>query len=176
VDERQRLRDRRLLVEEFGLLYEGMGGTRMAGRVSGWLLLCDPPVQSLTQIAEALGVSKAAVSTSARALLQAGVVERVSEPGARGDSYRALPGPMETVLGVNHALTLKGLVDRALELVADQDQTQSNYVLLHEISEFLAFLEGEIPGLLARWNEHRAAAPAGTAAHTTDIHTHGGTR
>jgi hypothetical protein len=83
---------------------------------------------------------------------------------------------METVLGVNHALTLKGLVDRALELVADQDQTQSNYVLLHEISEFLAFLEGEIPGLLARWNEHRAAAPAGTAAPTTDIHTHGGTR
>ena len=158
------------------MLYEEMGGTRMAGRVSGWLLLCDPPVQSLTQIADTLGVSKAAVSTAARSLLQAGVVERVSEPGTRGDFYRALPGPMETVLGVNHALTLKSLVDRGLDLVADKDQTHSNYVLLHEISEYLAFLEGEIPGLLARWNEHRTAAPAATGAPTTDIPTHGGTR
>lgn len=161
-------------MEEFGLLYEGMGGTRMAGRVSGWLLLCDPPVQSLTQIADGLGVSKAAVSTAARALLQAGVVERAGEPGARGDYYRALPGPMETVLGVNHALMLKSLVDRSLELVADRDQTQTNYVLLHELSAFLGFLEGEIPGLLARWNEHRAAAPATTGARTTDIPEHGG--
>jgi len=46
---------KRLLVEEFGLLYEEMDGTRMAGRVSGWLLLCDPPAQSLTQIAVTLG-------------------------------------------------------------------------------------------------------------------------
>ncbi|HZL65633.1 MAG TPA: MarR family transcriptional regulator [Thermoleophilia bacterium] len=175
MDERSS-RGQRLLVEEFGLLYEDMGGTRMAGRMSGWLLLCDPPVQSLTQIADGLGVSKAAVSTAARSLLQAGVVERVSEPGARGDYYRSLPGPMETVLGVNHALTLKSLVDRGLELVADKDQTQSNYILLGEISAFLAFLEGEIPGLLARWNEHRKAAPASTGAQTTDIPTHGGTK
>jgi len=161
-------------VEEFGLLYEELGGTRMAGRVSGWLLLCDPPVQSLTQIADTLGVSKAAVSTAARSLLQAGVVERVSEPGARGDFYRALPGPMETVLGVNHALTLKSLVDRGLDLVADKDQTQSNYVLLHQLSAFLGFLEGEIPGLLARWNQHRTAAPTATGAPTTDIDKHGG--
>jgi len=133
-------------------------------------------VQSLTQIADALGVSKAAVSTAARSLLQAGVVERLGEPGARGDYYRALPGPMETVLGVDHALTLKSLVDRGLELIADKDQTQSNYVLLRELSEFLDFLEGEIPGLLARWNEHRTAAPATTGARTTDIPTHGGAK
>jgi biotin operon repressor len=173
LDERERARGERLLVEEFGLLYEQMGGTRMAGRVSGWLLLCDPPVQSLTQIADALGVSKAAVSTAARSLLQTGVLERVGEPGARGDYYRALPGPMDTVLGVNHALTLKSLVDRGLGLVADKDQSQSNYVLLHELSEFLDFLKSEIPGLLARWNERRAAVPVATG--TRDISNHGGT-
>ena len=62
--------EQRELIEEFGLLQEQMGGTRMTGRVSGWLLLADPPVQSLTEIAEGLGVSKAAVSGAARLLLQ----------------------------------------------------------------------------------------------------------
>lgn len=175
MEERQRLREQRLLVEEYGLLYEEMGGTRMAGRVSGWLLLCDPPVQSLTQIAEGLGVSKAAVSTAARALLQTGVVERAGEPGARGDYYRALPGPMESVLGVGHALALKTLVDRSLELVADEDQSRSNCVLLHKLMEFLDFFEAEIPGLLARWNERRAAVPAATAAPHIDVPNRGGT-
>ena len=81
MDQRTRNEEQRRLVEEFGLLYEQMGGTRMAGRVSGYLLMCDPPVQSLTQIAEALGVSKAAVSGAARVLLQFGVVELVGEIG-----------------------------------------------------------------------------------------------
>jgi len=176
VDERRRSREQRLLVEEFGLLYEEMGGTRMAGRVSGWLLTCDPPVQSLTQIAEALGVSKAAVSTAARALLQGGVVERVGEPGVRGDSYRALPGPMDRVLGLNHAITLKSLVDRSLALVADRDQSHSNYLLLHELSEFLDFLQAEIPGLLARWNERKAEKHLRGGAPTDDDSNHGGTK
>ena len=83
--------EQRELIEEFGLLQEQMGGTRMTGRVSGWLLLSDPPVQSLTEIADGLGVSKAAVSGAARLLLQGRFVERVGEPGQRGDFYRALP-------------------------------------------------------------------------------------
>ena len=95
----------RELVEEFGLLYEEMGSTRMCGRVGGWLLLCDPPVQSLTEIAEGLGVSKAAVSGAARLLLQNHVVERVGEPGQRGDFYRALPVDADGLIPVAHVRT-----------------------------------------------------------------------
>ena len=161
MDERQTTRERRLLAEEFGLLYEEMGGTRMAGRVTAWLLLSDPPVQSLTEIAEALGVSKAAVSTAARSLLQAGLVERVSEPGRRGDCYRSVAGHMDAVLHLDHIEALGRLVQRCLRLVADKDQTQSNYVLLHELRDFLGFLESEIPGLMGRWQALRAARQAG---------------
>ena len=53
-----------LLVEEFGLLFEA-DGRHAHGRARdpAWLLLAEPPVQSLTEIAEGLGVSKAAVSS-----------------------------------------------------------------------------------------------------------------
>jgi len=157
MDERQRAREQRLLAEEFGLLFEEMGGTRMAGRVAAWLLLSDPPVQSLTDIAAALGVSKAAVSTSVRSLLQAGHVERVSEPGRRGDSYRSRATRIDAVLQLGHIQSMRSLIHRCLRLVADKDQRQSNYALLHEMEDFLDFLETEIPGLMGRWQSARVA-------------------
>ena len=157
MDERQSVREQRLLAEEFGLLFEEMGGTRMAGRVAAWLLLSDPPVQSLTDLAGALGVSKAAVSTAVRSLLQAGHVERVSEPGRRGDFYRSRATRIDAVLQLGHIQAMRSLIQRCLRLVADKDQTQSNYALLHEMEDFLDFLETEIPGLMERWQSARAA-------------------
>jgi len=160
VDQHKCAEEQRQLVEEFGLLYEQMGVTRMAGRVSGYLLMCDPPVQSLTQIAEALGVSKAAVSGAAHALLQFGVVELVGEPGQRGDFYRSLPGQMDSMLRLDHVRSLHSLLDRGLASVADRDQTHSNYSLMHDLRDFSVFLETEIPGVIARWQRHQAASSA----------------
>ena len=166
MDDRKRTEEQRQLVEEFGILYEQMGVTRMAGRVSGYLLLCDPPIQSLTQIAEALGVSKAAVSGAARALLQFGTVELVGEPGQRGDFYRALPGQMDSMLRLDQVRTLHALLDRGLATVADRDQTHTNYALMHGLCDFSVFLETEIPGVIARWEHHQADA---AATHTTNL-------
>lgn len=173
MDERERRRAERLLVEEYGLVLVEMGGTRMEGRVLAWLLLADPPEQSLTQIAAALGVSKAAVSTAARSLLQSRAVERVVEPGRRGDYYRSISGKFENVLGIEHVRAFGRLVDRSLDLVADRDQTHSNYALLREMRDFIDFLEAEIPGLLSRWQERRAAGRA-SAPGATDIPDAGG--
>jgi len=158
--------DQRELIEEFGLLYEEMGGTRMAGRVSAWLLLCDPPVQSLTEIAEGLGVSKAAASGAARLLVQGRLIERVSEPGQRGDFYRALPADPDGIIPLDHVRRLHRLIERGLASVADRDQSQSNYALMHDVLEFTAFIEAALPELLARWRKRRAngspATPAGS--------------
>jgi hypothetical protein len=171
--------DQRELIEEFGLLYEDMGGTRMAGRVSGWLLLCDPPVQSLTEIAEGLGVSKAAVSGAARLLVQGRLIERISEPGQRGDFFRALPADPDGIIPLDHVRRLHRLIERGLASVAGRDQSQSNYALMRDALEFTAFIEGALPELLARWREHRANGsaipPAGSGGRSTTTHTGGTT-
>lgn len=164
MDDAGRRQAERLLVEDYGLLLEEMGGTRMEGRVLAWLLLAYPPEQSLTEIAAGLAVSKAAVSTAARSLLQARSVERVSEPGRRGDYYRCIPGKFENVLRVDHVTSFARLLDRSLELVAGRDQTQSNYALLRQMREFLDFLEAEIPGLMDRWQTRQAARQAGASS------------
>lgn len=77
-------------VEGAGRAAEGDGLTRIAGRLFGTLLLSDEP-RSLDDLAEALGASKASVSTDARRLLERGVVERLQKPGDRRDYYQLTP-------------------------------------------------------------------------------------
>jgi len=168
-------KEQRELIEEFGLLQEQMGGTRMTGRVSGWLLLSSPPVQSLTEIAEGLGVSKAAVSGAARQLLQNRFVERVGEPGQRGDFYRALTADPEVIIPLDHVRTMHRLIQRGLQTVAGRDQSRTDYAPMRDLLEFTAFIKAELPELLARWRARRAtAAPHEAAGAGGDPHLHTG--
>jgi DNA-binding transcriptional regulator GbsR (MarR family) len=73
--------------DRMGLLFEAEGQPRTAGRIFGYLLLSDDP-RSLDQLAGALSVSKASVSTNARRLAETGVLERVCRPADRHDYYR----------------------------------------------------------------------------------------
>jgi len=75
------------LVERFGVLADRAGMSRIAGRIVG-LLLQHPGDLSLDEIAHRLAVSRASVSTEARRLLEAGIVERVGRPGDRKDYYQ----------------------------------------------------------------------------------------
>ena len=168
MDEQERLARQRELIEEFGLLMEDMGSTRMAGRVTAWLLLCDPPVQSLTEIADGLHVSKAAVSGAVRLLLQQHLVERATRAGERGDHYRATPGETASVLKLDHMRALHDILERALATVADRDQSQPNYTLMRDAVDFTEFIQGEVPELLARFERRRAAAAAGDGASPDD--------
>lgn len=77
-------------VEQMGLVAEADGLPRIAGRVFGHLLLAERPC-SLDELAAALGVSKASVSTDARLLSERRLVERVSQPGDRRDYYQLAP-------------------------------------------------------------------------------------
>ena len=64
-------------VEDVGLLLEQGGILAWPGRIVGWLLICDPPHQSTSQLAQVLGASKASISTMTRLLIQMGLVEQV---------------------------------------------------------------------------------------------------
>src|SRR5437773_2679943 len=78
----------RRYIDETGLLLERAGLPRIAGLVLGWLQVCEPEQQSLGELTDALGISKASASTTTRFLDQLGVVERTVLPGDRRDYYR----------------------------------------------------------------------------------------
>ena len=64
-------------VDRMGLFFETLGAGRTMGRVYGWLMICDPPQQSLSGLAATLSVSKASISTVARQLQEGGMIERL---------------------------------------------------------------------------------------------------
>jgi DNA-binding MarR family transcriptional regulator len=73
-------------VEQMGLLWENEGFPRIAGRIFG-LLVANPEPFSLDEMASALAVSKASISTDARRLEQIGLLLRIARPGDRRDYY-----------------------------------------------------------------------------------------
>jgi len=141
-------------VEDVALYWEAQGLPRIAGRIVGWLMICDPPHRSARQLADDLGASKASVSTMTRLLLTSGSIEVVPVPGERATHYAL------TVEGIEHKLVrrVQGIVSFAdlarqgLELVEPEQADR-----LEQIASLYTFLERELPLLLARWREEREA-------------------
>lgn len=53
----------------------------VAGRVLGWLMICDPPEQTAGQIASAIDASRASLTTSLRQLRSIGLIRKTTRPG-----------------------------------------------------------------------------------------------
>jgi DNA-binding transcriptional regulator GbsR (MarR family) len=78
-------------VEQYGL-------PPITGRVIGWLLICEPPTQSAGEIADAIGASRASLTTTLRFLVTSGFVQRRRRPGDRTTYYGVDDNMWETVI------------------------------------------------------------------------------
>ena len=67
-------------------------------QVFAWLVVCDPPHQSVDDIRAALGLSTGAISGATATLSRVGLVERVILPSQRRKYYRFRPGGWERML------------------------------------------------------------------------------
>jgi len=145
----------RQFIEDVGLLYGEMGFPRMAGRIFGWLLLCEPPHQSAEQLANAVEASKASISSMTRLLIQMGVVEKIGIPGRRDIYYRIRSGSWSELMrnSLANMTDMRKLADRGLELISHR--APESRQRLQEVRDFHAFLEREIPSLLDRYEQRR---------------------
>ena len=79
----------RVWVEELAMLLESYARfPRTAGRVFALMLISQEDLTTQAQLADALSVSQASVSSAVRFLLDAGWLERTRSPGVRRDQYR----------------------------------------------------------------------------------------
>ena len=147
----QQAMQRTLFVEKIGILFEQSGMPRMAGRIIGWLLICDPPSQTAAELAEALQASKGSISTMTRLLLQVGLIEKVLIAGERRDYYQVRPDVwielVRSKLAILHEF--RRLAEEGLALLsAESAAVRQRLEAMHQT---YAFFERELPGLLDRW-------------------------
>ncbi len=141
--------------ERVGLLFETAGMPRMAGRILGWLLICDPPQQTALQLAEALDASKGSISAMTRLLINAGMIERVSLPGERRDYFHIRDDAWyETVRSRLTVVTVfRELAEEGLEIIADApDRIRRR---LEDMRELYAFFEAKLPEMFEQWTAER---------------------
>lgn len=144
----------RRFVDQMGALTEEDGLPRIAGRIFGYLLL-QPDARSLDQIAEALAVSRASVSTDARRLVEIQLLERRSRPGDRRDYYVVAAGGFRRVIE-RRIRAIRRFHDLLLSVLAHP-------ALAPEVRERLAVWDSAHEELLAAFTSvlERLDAPPG---------------
>jgi len=84
-------------IETLGLISQTEGMPPISGRILGYLVLADDAC-SLTDIAEALDISKASASTNVRLLEAKGIARREGKRGSRQDHWAVDPQPQRSLL------------------------------------------------------------------------------
>lgn len=74
-------------IDSFADHWASSGGSRIEGRIAGYLLLDDSDGVSAAELAEQLDVSAGSISTYTRRLTEAGFVRRTRKPGARSHLF-----------------------------------------------------------------------------------------
>ena len=148
--------EERHFIEDMSLFFEQMGLPRMAGRVTGVLLICDPPAQSLNDICETLQVSKSAVSTMTRLLANIGLIEQAPSPLPRRDYFRFKPGGWITF--IRHRMeimaALHGITERGLAILDERKGPDRHR--LTEAHDLFAYVEKAFPEWMERMQKERS--------------------
>lgn len=155
MDEDERTRLRAAFVEDFGIALEELGLSRMAGRLLGHLLVCEPAEQSSKEIADALQASKGSVSAATRQLIDWGIVDRMARPGERIDYFRIRSGVWSKIMRIRlaQAARIHEVAERGIELLHPDDL--AGYARIEELHDFYQFLEHEYQALIERWEHQR---------------------
>ncbi len=128
-----------VFIERVGRWWESVAGSRAAGAILGWLMVCEPAHQSSAGLAEALKISSGSVSTQTRLLERVGLVERVTFPGDRMTYYqlRDHVWPQMMWSEQQRIEEMKDIADAARSLMPDErpDRVEE----LGQVAEF--FLE-----------------------------------
>ena len=142
------------LIEKFGGFIEKNGGLpRIAGRIFGYLLICDPPEQTAGQVIERLSIAKSSFSTMIRLLLATNLIEETSKPGERARYYKLKEQAYEDMLlkQLQSFSSIRVLFHEAKVLLKNKDSSVKKRV--YEIDRLYGFLEEEMPLLIDKWNK-----------------------
>lgn len=143
-------------VDEVAAFFATEGLPHIAGRVIGWLLICDPPEQSAAQLAQALQVSRSSISSTMRLLTPSGLVEGVRRRGDRQEYFRIAADGWSRMLAGRYARTaaFREVTERGLDVLADAPPSRRER--LANVAELYRFLEYELPALWARWEQRQS--------------------
>ena len=126
----------------------------MSGRLLGYLMVCDPPQQTIDELSDALLASRSAINGAVNLMQTLGYVERTRRTGERADRIGANltalePRNFDSGLFSEQAALLR----QGLALLAEAPATRR--APLEELIALADFLGERLPQVLAEWRQRR---------------------
>ncbi|MFE2042065.1 GbsR/MarR family transcriptional regulator [Streptomyces sp. NPDC059477] len=149
-----------LFADHVGRFYaRRYGFPPMAGRLLGYLFVCDPPQQTIDELSEALLASRSAVTGAVKLLEGHRMARRTRAAGERVDRVSLdpesrQPQNFDSGLHGEHA----ALFREGLALLADAPPERR--APLEEMIALADFLSERLPRLMDEWHTHRDALRA----------------
>jgi DNA-binding MarR family transcriptional regulator len=131
----------------------------MVGRLIGYLAVCDPPEQSIGELADALLASRSAITNAVKSLETMHLIRRTRPAGERMDRVRLDPTSQQAMgMDITEYEEMKELVLEGLEVVGDAPMERR--ALLLEWAAFADFVLEQVMRMKQEWPERRAALVA----------------
>jgi DNA-binding transcriptional regulator GbsR (MarR family) len=128
----------------------------MVGRLIGYLAICDPPDQSIGELADALLASRSAITNAVKVLETMRLIRRTRLAGERMDRVRLDPTTQQAMgFDTTEYEEMKELVREGLDVVGDAPSRRR--AMLLEWAEFMDFLIEQINRMQQEWLERRSA-------------------
>ena len=131
----------------------------MAGRVLGYLLVCDRPDQTIAELSEALLASRSAVTGALEVLERIHAIRRSRAAGERMDRVRVdLSSAQSQGFDVSEYRELGDLAREGLEVL--KDASPERRATLVEMAAFADWLVERMGVMKEEWEAHREALRA----------------
>lgn len=127
---------------------EHYGLPPITGRILGWLMVAEPAEQSAGEIADAIGASRASLTSNMRLLTASGMVHRLRRAGGRTTFYRIDDDMWETVVRRRLAamMSFSRITEDGMALVGPDSPRATRLRAAHRFFEWAADLLSSAPG------------------------------
>lgn len=130
------------------------GMAPMVGRLVGYLAVCDPSEQSISELAEALLASRSAIAGAVNTLESLGLIRRYRTAGERMDRVRIdLSSQRAFGFDLSEYQEMRELAQEGLHLLGDAPPERREILL--EWAAMADFLVEQLPVWEQQWNERR---------------------
>jgi hypothetical protein len=136
------------------------GMAPMVGRLLGYLVVCDPHEQSISELAENLLASRSAIAGAVNTLETLRLIRRYRAAGERMDRV-CIDTSSSNAMGLGDVSEYREMAELAregLRLLADEPPERR--AILLEYAAFSDFLVERMPVLEQEWKAHREALRA----------------
>jgi DNA-binding transcriptional regulator GbsR (MarR family) len=144
-------------IERWSAILAQEGLPPVAGRLWAWLLVCDPPDQTVEQIADAIGASRGAISGAVRMLEPSGLVVRTKRRGDRREYWRTSADAMIHTLEAKERQTRPSLQALDAVLASLTDRSEESLRRLLDVRHMYTMLLDSFPAMIEQLKADRAA-------------------